>query len=644
MHMNEPAVLRPDATPASLEIQLSQAFLQAVQFQARGELSMAEPLLRFVLEARPDDLGSLLVLGTICAATNRPAIAKDCFTRTIAIEPNCAEAHGGLGAIHAEAGETEAAETCYERALALAPDHPEILYAFALLLQTLGRNDDAILRLARAIAVRPGHLDSRFTLGNLLYAAGRHGEAAQCYLDVLQINPRHPETHNNLANALLRQGDTKRAIAYYRTAIDIKPDYADAYGNLGNALIELNRLDDSIAQSLKALALKPARFEFFNNLGVAYQALGRFEEATRAFEKAIELSPGEASIHLNLANLMKFKPDDRRLPGLRWLLDHVGSLDEEKRIATHFAMGKALADLQQHDEAFEHLLEANALKRKTFVYDQAERRAICNNVREKFTPAFFDVHAGRGDPSWSPIFIVGMPRSGTTLLEQVLASHSQVFGAGELETFKEAVGPRAAGQDLPAAYPDLVASLTPERIAEIGRTYSAQVRALAPQAPRIVDKMPLNFMFVGLIHLALPKARIIHIRRDPLDTCVSCFSRLFTGNQPFAYDLSELGDYYRSYEDVMAHWNSVLPPDVMIDVQYEALVEDLEGVSRRVLKHCGLAWEDACRDFQNTKRTVRTASLRQVREPLYRTSIGSWRRYQKFLGPLREALDLEPVT
>jgi tetratricopeptide (TPR) repeat protein len=628
--------------PAPLETQVDRAFLLAKRLQERGDLAIAEHLFGFVLGLRPQHFESLLAMGAICAMTNRLDAAKGFLTQAIAINANVGEAHGSLAAVHASAGELDVAVVHYQKALTLAPDHPGILYAYATVLHSLGRNPEAVEQLNRAIARRPDHLDSHFTLGNVFFALGRDGDAAKCYLRVLQLSPRHPETHNNLANVLLRQGHAERAIAYYRTAVEIKPDYADAYGNMGNALLELNRLEESIEQNRRAIEIKPERFGSYNNLGVAYQALGQFEEATRAFERALELSPNEGPIHLNLANMDKFTPDDRRLPGLRRLLDNVDSLDEEKKIAAHFAMGKALADLKQHDDAFEHLKKANALKRKTFDYDEPQRLAMHENLREKFSPELFRGHAEAGDRSWSPIFIVGMPRSGTTLMEQVLASHSKVFGAGELETFKELIGECAKSQNVPPAYPDLVTSLSSERITELGQAYTTRVRALAPDAPHIVDKMPLNFVFVGLIHLALPNARIVHIRRDPLDTCVSCYSLLFTGSQPFAYDLGELGRYYRGYESVMEHWHKVLPPGVLMDVQYEDLVADLEGVSKGVLTHCGLEWEDACRDFHDTKRTVRTASLMQVREPLYKRAVGSWRRYEKHLEPLFEALGLEP--
>lgn len=553
-----------------LDGQLVRAFQLAVCLHGAGRLDLVERLLTAMLALRPDHIGALAVLGSLCAQSNRVDQAKACFERMI--------------------------------------------------------------------AARPEHLEAHFLLGNLLYAMGRDREAAGCYLRVLQLNPRHPETHNNLGNVLLRQGCAERAVACYRTAIEINPAYADAHGNLGNALLELNRLEESIEQNRRALELKPERFGSCNNLGVALQALGRFDEARSAFERALELCPNDASIHLNLANMDRFTPGDRRLPGLKRLLAGVDTLDAENQIAAHFAMGKALFDLKQHDEAFAHLMQANALKRQTFVYDEPKRLAMFANIATRFPPERFEAYPAKGAASWSPIFIVGMLRSGTTLMEQVLASHSKVFGAGELETFKELVGECAQGEGVPPAYPDLMDSLSPESIAELGQLYTQRVRAMAPNAACIVDKMPLNFAFVGLIHLALPQARFIHVRRDPLDTCMSCFSLLFTGSQPFAYDLAELGRYYRGYESVMDHWHKVLPPGIMLDVQYEHLVADIESASRAVLQHCGLQWEDACRSFHRTSRTVRTASLMQVRKPLYRSSIGVWRRYARHLMPLAEAL------
>src|SRR5215469_2303286 len=621
-----------------LEAQVERALLLAKKLQERGDVSIAEQLFSFVASVRPAHHDALMALGSICASSNRYDDAKRHFRQVIAHHGNAANAHGCLAAVHASCGEFDAAVACYEKALTLAPDHPGIHYAFAMVLQDLKRAPEAIAHFKHALAKKPNHLESHFGLGNLLYAQGQNLEAIQCYLKVLQLNADHAETHNNLANVLLKLGQRERAIAHYRKAQEINPAYADAYGNLGNAYLEADRLEEAIEQNRRALELKPTRFGSHNNLGVALQALGRFDEARLAFERAIELAPDEASVHLNLANMERFKPGDRRLPSLQRLLDIVETLDDENQIMAHFAMGKALSDLKQHDEAFQHLVKGNALKRKTFAYDEAQRLAMFENIKTKFSPELFRSRSGSGDASWSPIFIVGMPRSGTTLLEQVLASHSKVFGAGELETFKEVIGECATGLGVPPAYPDLVEVMSSEQLLQIGQAYSTRVRALAPDAERIVDKMPLNFIFVGLIHLALPRARIIHIKRDPLDTCASCYSLLFTGSQPFVYDLSELGRYYRGYEAVMDHWQQVLPAGTMINVQYEVLVDDLEMVSREVLRHCGLEWEDACLDFHDTQRIVRTASLMQVRTPLYRSSVGGWRRYAKHLRPLADAL------
>ncbi|WP_244423159.1 sulfotransferase [Bradyrhizobium sp. ORS 375] len=631
-----------DATRlASLQTLADGVVAVAKKLQSRGEINDAEQIFKLILAGQPTNFDALVGLGMISTTFNRLDEAKDYFQRAVAVNDKSAEAHGSIGAVEGSAGRYDAAVKHYETALSLSPSHPGILYGFAMVRQNQGLIDEAMVLLRRAIDNKPQHLDAHFALGNLLYTTGKDVEAARHYLKVLDFSPEHAETHNNIANVLLRQGHRERAIEHYKRAIAGRPDYGDAYGNLGNAFLELNRLEESIEQNLLAIKIKPERFGSYNNLGVAYQALGRFEEATAAFQKALELAPDDASIHLNLANMSKFKPDDSRLPGLKSLIARVDQLDQEKQIAAHFAFGKALSDLKDYDTAFSHLQRANALKRQTFDYDSPQRLAMMQNVASRFTPEFFRSVAGHGDESWAPIFIVGMPRSGTTLMEQVLASHSKVFGAGELETFKDLVGECASRQKVVPNYPDLITLLPPEEMTKLGQEYTARVRILAPEAERIVDKMPLNFLFVGLIHAAFPRARIINTRRDPLDNCISCYQLLFTGAQPFAYDLTELGHYYRGYEGVMEHWHKVLPPGVLIDVQYEDMVDDLEGVARRVLDHCGLDWEDACLDFHRTERTVRTASLMQVREPIYRRAIGSWRRYEKHLGPLCNALGIE---
>ena len=300
------------------------------------------------------------------------------------------------------------------------------------------------------------------------------------------------------------------------------------------------------------------------------------------------------------------------------------------RMRLEFALGKAWMDVGVGGRAFAHLNSGNRLRRASFSYDVDADVARMDATAAAVGPELMGRHAGAGDPSDLPIFIVGMPRSGTTLIEQILASHPDVHGGGELTQLGALLGG--------AEYPGLASRLTGERLAQLGRAYSEQIAALAPGRRRVTDKTPANFLHAGLIHLMAPNARIIHCVRDPRDTCLSCYTTLFASGQRFAYDLAELGTYYRGYAALMDHWRARLPPDRFTEVRYEDVVADLEGEARRLVAFCGLEWDDACLDFHTTRRQVRTASANQVRQPLYRRSVGRWERYADHLGPLTAAL------
>jgi hypothetical protein len=290
-------------------------------------------------------------------------------------------------------------------------------------------------------------------------------------------------------------------------------------------------------------------------------------------------------------------------------------------------------DVGNDDLAFTHLHAGNRLKRASFVYDvDADGREMAAIARA-FRPEMLNRLSGLGDPSELPIFVVGMPRSGTTLVEQILASHPAVHGAGELTLF-EGIAASVCG----GSYPGSTESLTPQHIVAAGYDYVQRVAALAPEAGRIVDKLPGNFLYAGLIHLALPNARIVHCRRDPVDTCLSCYTKIFDGARNCTYDLRELGRYYRHYERLMDHWRNLLPPDRFFEIGYEAIVADLEGEARRLLDSCGLSWNPACLSFHRTRRPVKTASAAQVRQPLYPSSVGRWHRHARHLEPLLAAL------
>jgi hypothetical protein len=319
------------------------------------------------------------------------------------------------------------------------------------------------------------------------------------------------------------------------------------------------------------------------------------------------------------------------------------SLAESDRRQLLFALGKAFSDLGDHDRSFGHLLEGNALKRQQIAYDEAKIIEEFARIRAVFTREMMDARRGVGCPSSVPVFVLGMPRSGTTLVEQVLASHSKVHGAGERPDLGLAAAHISEPGDTAAllAFPEAVPRLSDERIRQFGERYVEAITSAAPTASRVIDKMPLNFFHVGLIHLALPNARIIHTRRDPIDTCLSCFATLFTGDHRVAYELGELGRYYRAYEELMEHWRRVLPNGVMLEVRYEDVVADFEPEARRVLAHCGLEWEESCLSFHGPGRPVRTASAAQVRRPIYRDSVGRWQPYRHLLGPLFDGLGVD---
>ncbi|HEX4095484.1 MAG TPA: sulfotransferase, partial [Caulobacteraceae bacterium] len=316
-------------------------------------------------------------------------------------------------------------------------------------------------------------------------------------------------------------------------------------------------------------------------------------------------------------------------------------LSPEARIELGFALGKALADIGDHEASFEQLSDANRRMRSTFRYDEAAALGELEHIGTLFGADFQARMAGAGFSDPAPVLIVGVPRSGSTLVEQILASHPKAFAAGERPDLELAIGDELQRAGL-AASPDGAAQLPPERVRAIGEAYARRLHALAPGAERIVDKTLSNLRFLGLVHAALPQARMVHVRRNAVDVCMSCYSRLFGGDQPFAYDLGELGRYHVAVDRLMRRWRDVLPDGALLELEYEALIADPEGQARRLLKHCGLDWDPGCLEFHRTDRQVRTSSAAQVRRPLYSAAVGASRVYERHLGPLFEALGIDP--
>jgi tetratricopeptide (TPR) repeat protein len=507
---------------------------------------------------------------------------------------------------HGRSGE---AEQLYRSILMLDPNHFAALHNLGYLRLQQGRREEAARLLRKALKIRPKSAEAQNTLGLVLHTAGQFREAASCFERALRLDPAHANAHNNLGAALHLLDHHDRAIACYRRALALNPRYADAHRNLGNAL----------------------------------QAIGRIDEARRAYEAAIEFAPWQAASYLGLTDCKRFKKGDPHLMALEALAREADGLPESERISLHFALAKGLADVGEYARSFAELLAGNALKRRTLSYDETASLREFERIRTVFTPGLIRARRGEGEPSAVPVFVIGMPRSGTTLIEQILASHPEVFGAGEradLGQAAEAVMSRRS--DGLSGYPEAVNALSPKQMRQIGVRYLAGISKHVAGAARIVNKMPTNFLFAGLIATALPNARIIHARRDPVDTCLSCLSKIFRGDLPFTYDPGELGRYYRAYDGLMLHWREALPPGTMIEMDYEELVGDLEGQARRLIAHCGLEWSPTCLSFYSTERVVATASAAQVRQPIYRSSVGRWRAYGEALRPLLDALACDP--
>ena len=422
-------------------------------------------------------------------------------------------------------------------------------------------------------------------------------------------------------------------------ALAIRPDYPAALNNRANALISLKPPLEALTSYDRAVAVKPDYAEGHDNRGLLLAKFGRFGEAREAIETAIGIAPKRARSYYDLLLFTRAAAGDRHLLAMEDLARNANSLTADEQRDLNFALGKAYADIGDHEQAFGRLAGGAASKRRSLVYDEAAALRFFKRIESAFTGELVRRHQNLGDPSTAPVFIVGMPRSGTTLIEQILATHPKVSAAGEINDFQEAVRELEQTPGDALRFPEMVAATSGERLRLLGALYLRRLGAAGFAAQRITDKMPENFLFAGLIHLALPNARIIHIRRDPMDTCFSCFTKQFKDQTvPYSYDLGELGRRYRAYEALMAHWRAVLPREALLEVRYEDVVVDLEGQARQIVAHCGLEWDARCLEFYRTERCVETASMSQVRQPIYQSSVGRWRPYARFLGPLMREL------
>jgi len=579
--------------------------------------------------------------GVILAALNINDEALSSYDRALALSPDRAPALNNRGNLLQALGRIDEALADYEKALALDPDYADAINGRGSALQKQNRIDEAECALRRAIELKPDYAEAYCNLGNVHVALGSLAVAETMIRRALELKPDNIAALCSLAKLLVDLGRLDEAEPVVRRAVALNPDHAEAHFNLGNVLIKLGRLEEAESATRRAIALNPTMAGGHHNLGVVLMELGRLTEAREEAELAVTGAPREPLHFRQLGEVRKYTAGDPYLAALQRLSEDEAALPVEKRIDLHFALAKAHADIGRIEDEFRSLLTGNKLKRGRIDYDEASVLGDMDRAQQVFTTEFMRAAAGAGEASAKPIFILGMPRSGTTLVEQILASHPGVLGAGELTWFERVIGEVRSGMGATSFYPEIALQMSDRHFGELGRRYLAGIGLLGP-APHVTDKMPNNFVFAGLIHLALPHASIIHTVRDPVDTCISCFSKLFTEGNFQTYDLAELGRYYRHYRALMAHWHRVLPQGRILDVSYEETVADLESVARRVVAHCGLPWDPSCLDFHRTKRVVRTSSAAQVRQPIYASSVGRRHRYGSLLAPL--LAELEPLA
>lgn len=582
---------------------------QALAFMQAGDAVSAMPLLEKVCSTDRKDLEALFMLGI---------------------------ANGMLG-VH------DSAEQAFRQILKFNPRHPDANNNLGLSLDAQNRHEEALPYFRTAVQQAPDNAGFVFNYANALESLGRLTQARDGYLKAIELEPNYPDAYCNLGNVLQEEGDYAQAVDAFEKAISLDREFVNQYPqiyiNLGNALMDVGRSDSALAAYQQAVNIQRDNAGAYLALGNAYLQKGDKTQAAEALRQAISLDPTSGSAYRNLVQTRRYGESDADddVEAMQALYQNT-ELDAKDKMELAFALGKAYADMKDDVQSFEYYRQGNALKRESLDYTIEHDRQLFAAIKDVFTAEFLQQHTGIGCDDATPIFIIGMPRSGTTLTEQILASHSQVHGAGELNELRLLIA--RACESRSQAFPRALTALNNNELSGIAAAYLERLHAYAPAAPRITDKMPHNFLYLGLIHLLLPGARIIHCQRNPMDNALSIYKALFARGHGYAYELEELGRYYRLYQELMAHWRSLLPGG-FYELRYEDLVSDQETQTRRLLEYCELPWEDACLDFHRTERTVRTASLAQVREPMHSNSVEAWRRFEQQLQPFIQALQAE---
>ena len=609
-----------------------------------GKHQEAEKPLKEAIRLDPNNSQALNNLGIISYERRRFREAAEYYRRAIEVRPSMAEAYNNLGNALRITGDIDGAMHAYQDALTHRAHYPEAYNNLGTLLQQAKRLDEAEHALRKAIQQNPKYVEAHNNLAMVLATKKNDVEALRVLGETLKFAPTNVATLLLTAKIQLRRSALQAAEQAVRLALKQEPENPDGNVVLGQVLHETDRYDEAIEVLERALKKAPKSPEALNFYGVALKSVGRLDEAREHILKALKLNDGMYGAYANLNDLIDFKE------GIgAELFDRMDAIFEKAKDTTadpflplHFAYAKALDDRGQHERALEHYIQGGKMKRAQLEYKESETFGFFDSIRAAFPKEVFENRTYQGLDDDRPVFIVGMPRSGSTLVEQILSSHPDVYGAGEVKYLSRALSLLRDRFPTLQKYPDMVGKVTPAQLDILAKNYQSALEKGAGKAPKITDKLLTNFFFLGLINLMFPKAKVINTMRDPVDTCLSGFTKLFKDDMPHSYDLTELGHYYGKYRELMEHWNAVLPEGFMTTVVYEDVVADTETEAKRLIEFLGLPWNDKCLEFHKSDRPVKTASVAQVRKPIYASSVKRWAKYGKGLQPLIDAVEDRP--
>jgi len=604
-----------------------------------GHLDEAERLYLEVLQQDRDNIHALNLLGMLCVNEFRPDEAVFFIAKALKLQPNNPESHANMALAYKDQGKPEQAVKHFRESIRLDPYNPVVFNNLGNVLREMSRPEEAIKIYERALKLDGDFAPCWSNLSAALNEAGKRKLAHRAVERALRLEPGLAQAHNNKGDILLAEARYAEALDCYRTATALNPKYAAALINMARTQRDMDEPGAAVATLRKALEIEPNNPEAHHAMGVLQEQLGNPDAAAAAFQDAIKVAPAMAIAHYYLAQIRGRKTSDEELGAMEKIWHEVKMLPND-RMFTAFGLARAYEQRRQFDKAFKFLEQGNRVKAEMQPYDDADTGKFVDSLADCSEAAAARLGFEAGCPDPRPVFILGMPRSGTSLTEQILASHSEVAGAGELSYAYDTA--HRIREITKQAFPDNMKLLSAEQLRELGEYYLSRHKPDNLARRYVVDKTPLNFQYIGLLGLALPGAKFIHCLRDPVQNCFSIHKMPFDKKQAYAHSQQALGLYYNRYWKLMQRWKAQFPGRIL-DVRYEDTVADIETQGRRMLDFLDLPFEESVLDFYKTERLVKTPSASQVRQPIYGDAVQAWRKYEQHLGPLIEALDWEAL-